>query len=66
MSGMKNQAMDVEAEREPLTEDEIKYFIDRHEEQVICRACKEWTSFGESCCGETECESECPLCLENQ
>lgn len=64
MSGMKNHAMDVAEAAEPLTESEIKHLIEQHNEIVICRSCKEWTSYGLSCCGETECESECPICLE--
>ena len=48
----------------PLTAAERAALIERHEELVICRACREWTSYGDSCCGETSCESECPICLE--
>lgn len=47
-----------------LTEAEIKELTERHHELVMCRSCREWTSFGESCCGETQCEEVCPVCIE--
>lgn len=47
-----------------LTESEVKQLTERHHELVVCRSCREWTSFGESCCGVTECESCCPVCIE--
>lgn len=53
---------------EPLTAAEIKYFEDRHNEELLCRSCKEWTVRGEPCCPGSgiECESVCPICEENQ
>jgi ferredoxin len=48
----------------PLTDEENKFFTARHHEEVMCSECKEWTEFGNSCCGMTECESECPVCIE--
>lgn len=48
----------------PLTAQEIGRLVERHHEQVMCSSCKEWTEFGESCCGQTQCESDCPVCIE--
>lgn len=45
-----------------LTQKEVDELTEKHHEQVMCSACKEWTEFGESCCGKTECSEECPVC----
>ena len=34
----------------------------KHDDLVMCKFCGEWTTFGESCCGETACDDECPIC----
>lgn len=47
-----------------LTEKEKQQLTERHHEQVMCSSCKEWTEYGEACCGMTECESQCPVCIE--
>ena len=47
-----------------LTETELKYYRANHFELVVCKGCKEWTTFGDSCCGYTECEEGCPFCAE--
>lgn len=44
--------------------DEDLRLRERHDELVICRSCKEWTTFGESCCSVTQCEDGCPACAE--
>lgn len=49
---------------QPIEDAELKYFHDQHYEEVVCRSCKEWTTFGESCCDQTRCEDECPYCKE--
>lgn len=48
----------------PLSDSESSELINRHEQLVTCTACYEWTTYGESCCGMTQCDSECPICEE--
>jgi hypothetical protein len=54
------------APRARLSEADAKYYRDRHHELVMCADCKEWTEFGDSCCGATQCEEECPICSESE
>ena len=51
-------------QRIELDEDDLKRLRDQHHELVRCSKCHEMTEYGESCCGATECESECPRCIE--
>lgn len=51
-------------EAQLLTDGDMKQLTERHYEEVMCRECKEWTMYGESCCGATQCESVCPVCKE--
>lgn len=36
--------------------------LERHHSLVMCSDCKEWTTYGEPCCGKTECDTDCPIC----
>lgn len=36
--------------------------MSRHDELVVCSDCKEWTTYGESCCGCTACDEDCEIC----
>ena len=38
--------------------------INGHSEEVVCSSCHEWTTRGDSCCGMSECDSDCPVCIE--
>ena len=44
---------------------ELNYMTERHHQEVVCTKCKEWTSFGDSCCGKTFCEEGCPVCKKS-
>lgn len=53
-----------EDDTQDLDQADLDRLAERHHEQVVCTRCHEWTEYGESCCGRTECEPGCPECEE--
>jgi hypothetical protein len=45
-----------------LSQTVLEKLIVQHYAKVECPECKRQTTFGESCCGQTECDLACPVC----